>query len=154
MGQQDESLLFGTADIGPGGAGPDVANAEKDSSPGEVQVITGSLLIDRAAGTPIWLYIDQLEVTSLTTELMSLVIKSATASGGSFSTVLELQLGTGTAIAAKGLGSLGAIGIMPELLGGKEWLRADIGWATGTPTTGQYRVGLGLQETGFMKILA
>lgn len=154
MGQQDESLLFGTADIGPGGAGPDVANAEKDGSPGEVQVITGSLLVDRAAGTPIWLYIDQLEVTSLTTELMSLVIKSATTSGGSFSTVLELQLGTGTAIAAKGLGSLGAIGIMPEILGGKEWLRADIGWATGTPTTGQYRVGLGLQETGFMKILA
>lgn len=152
MGQQDEALLFGVADIGGVGAGPDVAPAEKDGGAGEVQMNTGTLLMDRAAGTPIWIYVDQLEVPSLTTDNLSLVIKAATASGGSFSTILELQLGTGSALIAQGLGTITCIGIMPHILASKEWLAADIAYDGGTPTTGQWRVGLGLQETRGMNI--
>ncbi len=150
MGQQDESLLFGVADIG---GDTTSTTVDKAGSPGEVQTITGTLLIDRAAGTPIWIYVDQIELTDLTTEDVSLQILSATASGGSFSEILELQIGTGTELTAAGLGSVGAVGIMPQILASGEWLRAIILYG-GTPTTGQYRVGLGLQETSFMKILA
>ena len=150
MGQQDDSLLFGVADIG---GDTTSTTVDKDGSPGEVQTITGSLLIDRAAGTPIWIYVDQTELTSLTTEDVELQILSATASGGSFSEILRLQLGTGTELTAKGLGSVGAVGILPQILASGDWLRAIIIYG-GTPSTGIYRVGLGLQETSFMKILA
>ena len=145
MGQQDSDLSFGEIDFGAVAAatpalGPDFVTLTENLT---------TAILDSGPGQPVWINVDITEATDLTTELIVLHLTSSATSGGTYTALLDVHLGSGDEFNSR---PTTTVGVLPNTLQTFRFVKASIEYLTGASSTGKAIVGLGSESSGYMVI--